>query len=93
MQVIILNYSNQGTTTLIPTIVFYPDTNVSFVSASITPTTITPDSVIFVLGTLTPFQSGQITITVSVDLGLPIGTLVNSGAMILANCQRCQPGM
>ena len=87
-----INYSNQGTTTLIPTIVFYPDTNVSFVSASITPTTITPDSVIFVLGTLTPFQYGQISITVNVDLGLPIGTLINSGAMILPIANDANPG-
>ncbi len=87
-----LNYSNQGTTTLTPTIVFYPYSNVSFVSASITPTSITPDSVIFVLGTLTPFQNGQITITVSVDLGLPIGTLVNSGAMILPIVNDANPG-
>ena len=64
----------------------------SFVSASITPTTVTPDSVIFVLGTLTPFQSGQITITVSVDLGLPIGTLVNSGALILPIANDANPG-
>ncbi|MBL0343181.1 MAG: hypothetical protein IPP71_21350 [Bacteroidetes bacterium] len=87
-----LNYSNQGTTTLIPTIVFYPDTNVSFVSASITPTMVTPDSVVFVLGTLTPFQSGQIFITVSVNLGLPIGTLINSGALILPIANDANPG-
>ncbi|MBL7914794.1 MAG: T9SS type A sorting domain-containing protein [Bacteroidia bacterium] len=88
----VLNYSNQGTTTLIPTIVFYPDTNVSFVSASVTPTTIAQDSVVFVLSTLTPFQSGQLSITVSVDLGLPIGTLINSGAMILPIANDANPG-
>jgi hypothetical protein len=84
-----LNYSNLGTTTLIPTIVFYPDNNVTFVSASITPTTITPDSVVFVLGTMNPFQSGQINITVNVNTGVPIGTSINSGAMILPIVQRC----
>ena len=87
-----LNYSNLGTTTLIPTIVFYPDNNVSFVSASITPTTITPDSIVFVLGTMNPFQSGQITITVNVNTGLPIGTLINSGAMILPIVNDVNPG-
>ena len=87
-----LNYSNLGTTTLIPTIVFYPDNNVSFVSASITPTTITPDSVVFVLGTMNPFQNGQITITVNVNTGLPIGTLINSGAMILTITNDANPG-
>ena len=87
-----LSYSNQGTTSLIPTIVFYPDTNVSFVSASITPTTITQDSVVFVLSSLSPFQSGQISTTVSVDLGVPIGTLINSGAMILPIANDANPG-
>ncbi|MBK9425656.1 MAG: T9SS type A sorting domain-containing protein [Bacteroidia bacterium] len=87
-----LNYSNLGTTTLIPTIVFYPDNNVTFVSASITPTTITPDSIVFVLGTMNPFQSGQITITVNVNTGLPIGTLINSGAMILPILNDANPG-
>ncbi|MBK8417191.1 MAG: hypothetical protein IPL22_23340 [Bacteroidetes bacterium] len=87
-----LNYSNLGTTTLIPTIVFYPHNNVTFVSASITPTTITPDSIVFVLGTMNPFQSGQITITVNVNTGLPIGTLINSGAMILPILNDANPG-
>jgi len=87
-----LSYSNQGTTSLIPTIVFYPDTNVSFVSASIAPTTITQDSVVFVLSSLSPFQSGQISTTVSVDLGVPIGTLINSGAMILPIANDANPG-
>ncbi|MBL7914795.1 MAG: T9SS type A sorting domain-containing protein [Bacteroidia bacterium] len=87
-----LNYSNLGTTTLIPTIVFYPDNNVTFISASLTPTTITPDSIVFVLGTMNPFQSGQITITVNVNTGLPIGTLINSGAMILPIANDANPG-
>jgi hypothetical protein len=87
-----LNYSNLGTTTLIPTIVFYPDNNVTFVSASITPTTITPDSVVFVLGTMNPFQSGQINITVNVNTGVPIGTSINSGAMILPIVNDANPG-
>jgi hypothetical protein len=87
-----LNYSNLGTTNLIPTIVFYPDNNVTFVSASITPTTITPDSVVFVLGTMSPFYSGQIAITVNVNTGVPIGTLINSGAMILPIANDVNPG-
>ena len=87
-----LNYYNQGTTTLIPTIVFYPDSNVSFVSASVASTTVAPDSVVFVLNSLMPFQSGQIFIEVSVDLGLPLGTLVNSGAIILPILNDANPG-
>jgi len=88
----ILNYSNQGTISLTPTIVFYPDSGVTFVSSSIIPNTITSDSVIFVLGTLTPFQSGQILITVNVNQGLAIGTIVNSGALILPIVNDVNPG-
>ncbi|MBL7914798.1 MAG: T9SS type A sorting domain-containing protein [Bacteroidia bacterium] len=87
-----INYSNIGNTTLIPTIVFYPDNNVTFVSASISPTSVTPDSVVFVLGAMNPFQFGQITITVNVNTGLPIGTLINSGALILPIANDANPG-
>ena len=41
---------------------------------------------------MNPFQSGQITITVNVNTGLPIGTLINSGAMILPIVNDANPG-
>ncbi|MBK6640466.1 MAG: hypothetical protein IPG39_04155 [Bacteroidetes bacterium] len=41
---------------------------------------------------MNPFQSGQITITVNVNTGLPIGTLINSGAMILPILNDANPG-
>ena len=77
-----INYGNYGTTTIAPTIYFYPDTNVSFQAATLTPTQITPDSVVWSLPAILPFQTGSIIITVNVDLGLPIGTLINSRAHI-----------
>lgn len=77
-----INYGNYGTTTITPTVYFYPDTNVVFQSATLTPTQITPDSVLWSLPAITPFQTGSIIVTVNVDLGLPIGTLINSGAHI-----------
>lgn len=77
-----INYGNYGTTNIAPTIYFYPDTNVTFQSATITPTQITPDSVVWSLPAMLPFQTGSIIITVNVDLGLPIGTLINSRAHI-----------
>lgn len=79
----IVNYSNQGTTTLNPTIVFYPDDDLNYFSASVIPTTITPDSIVFNAGSLAPLTSGNLIITFSISQGLPIGTLINSGAMIL----------
>jgi hypothetical protein len=77
-----INYGNYGTTTIAPTIYFYPDTNVSFQSATLTPSQITPDSVLWNLPALTPFQTGSIIVTVNLNLGLPIGTLINSRAHI-----------
>jgi hypothetical protein len=77
-----INYENVGTTTLSPTIIFFPDNDVSFVSSNVNPTSVTTDSVVWVLGPLTPFQSGSILVTVNVNAGTPIGTLINSGVRI-----------
>jgi hypothetical protein len=77
-----ITYGNKGTTTITPTILFYPDTNVTFQSSTLTPTTVYPDSIIWNLPSITPFQTGSFVIKVNVDLGLSIGTLVNSGVYI-----------
>jgi hypothetical protein len=77
-----ISYGNYGTTTIAPTVYFYPDTNVTFQSATLTPSQITLDSVVWSLPAMLPFQTGSIIITVNVDLGLPIGTLINSRAHI-----------
>jgi hypothetical protein len=78
----LINYNNAGTTILSPTIIFFPDNDVSFVSATVTPTSVTTDSVVWALGPLSPFQSGSILVTVNVNVGTPIGTLINSGVRI-----------
>jgi hypothetical protein len=78
----LVNYSNVGTTTLNPTVIFFPDNNVSFVNATPVASSVTLDSLVWNLGPLAPFQSGQILITVNVNTGLPIGTLINSGVRI-----------
>jgi len=77
-----ISYINLGTTTLSPTVVFYPDQNISFISADLIPTAIHPDSVTFMPGPLAPFQSGQIFVVVLVDTALTIGTQINSGATV-----------
>jgi len=79
----IINYSNHGNTTLNASVVFYPDINLTYVSSSIVPTTISQDSIVFSIGSLTPFSNGQIVITMNVNLGLAIGSLINSGVTIL----------
>jgi len=78
-----LNYSNGGNTTLNGTVVFYPDSNITFLTATPSPSTVTPDSIVFSVGNLAPFQTGQILISVNVNIGLPIGTLISSSTMIL----------
>ncbi|HQW50343.1 MAG: hypothetical protein ACO1G4_02910, partial [Bacteroidota bacterium] len=42
-----ISYINNGTTTLTPTVIFFPDANVSFTSANVTPTSVTTDSVVW----------------------------------------------
>ncbi|MBL0340748.1 MAG: T9SS type A sorting domain-containing protein [Bacteroidetes bacterium] len=78
----LVSYSNDGNTTLIPTVIFFPDNDVSFVSANPVASTVTIDSLVWNFGPLAPFQSGQILITVNVHIGVPIGTLINSGVHI-----------
>ena len=77
-----INYGNYGNTTVSPTVYFYPYSNVTYLAASLTPSNVTPDSVVWILPALTPFQTGSIIVTVNVNLGLPIGTLINSSAHI-----------
>lgn len=77
-----ITYGNYGTTIVTPTVYFYPYTNVTYQSATLTPNAVTPDSVVWNLSALAPFQTGNIIVTVNVDLGLPIGTLINSSAHI-----------
>lgn len=77
-----LNYENVGTTTQSPTIVFRIFPNVSFVSSSITPSAIYTDSVVWNLSSLSPFQTGQILVTVNLSPTIPIGTILNSYAQI-----------
>ncbi|MBL0072265.1 MAG: hypothetical protein IPP34_10875, partial [Bacteroidetes bacterium] len=73
-----VNYSNVGTTTLNPTVIFFPDNDVSFVSANPVVSSVTLDSLVWNFGPLAPFQSGQILIIVNVNIGIRIGTLINS---------------
>jgi hypothetical protein len=78
-----ISYGNYGTTTVSnPIVYFYPYSNVTFQSASVAPSQITPDSILWNLPALTPFQTGNIVVTVNVNPGLPIGTLINSSAHI-----------
>lgn len=78
----IVSYSNVGNTVMNPTIIFYPDDSVTFVSSTMTPSLITTDSIVWNLVPLTPFQTIQLFITVNINAGLPLGSIVNSGVKI-----------
>lgn len=78
----LLNFENAGTTTLSPTVIFFPANDVSFVSANPAAGSVTTDSIVWSLGTLAPFQSGSILVTVNVSAAATIGSLINSGVRI-----------
>ncbi|MBL7923922.1 MAG: T9SS type A sorting domain-containing protein [Bacteroidia bacterium] len=77
-----INYGNYGTTTVSPIVYLYPSSNVTYQSATLAPSNITTNSVVWNLPSLTPFQTGSIIVTVNVNLGHPVGTLINSNAHI-----------
>ena len=87
-----ISFVNNGTTTLTPTVIFFPDTSVSFVTSSATPASVTTDSIVWNIGALTPFQSGNIVVTVNVHTGLPIGSLINSRVRIEPVAGDANPG-
>ena len=87
----LVEYSNLGTTTVNGTVVFYPDTGVAFVSSTPAAALITPDSIVYSIGTLSPYETGQIVVTVNVNLGKPNGSLINSGATIFPIASDANP--
>ncbi len=79
----VINYYNAGTTILSNcSIVFHPHSTLSYVSSNTTPAQISTDSVVWNIGTLVPFQSGSIVVTVLVNASTPIGTQINSWVRI-----------
>ncbi|HRC33428.1 MAG TPA: hypothetical protein PK736_08290, partial [Bacteroidia bacterium] len=74
-----LDYSNKGNTTLNASIIFYlGDTNYNYVSASVAPSLINSDSIVWNNITLTPWQQENIVVTVYVKNGVAIGTQIFS---------------
>jgi hypothetical protein len=79
----LINYSNVGNTIINNcSVIFFPDSSITYVSSNTTPFSVTADSVVWNIGTLAPFQTGSILVTVNVNVGTPIGTIINSGVRI-----------
>ncbi|MBK9798519.1 MAG: T9SS type A sorting domain-containing protein [Bacteroidetes bacterium] len=77
-----LNYGNNGTTILSPSIKFYLSQDMNFVSSSITPSWTTIDSIGFNLPVLMPFQTGSILIIVDINTGVTINSQIISNASV-----------
>jgi hypothetical protein len=77
-----INYENIGTTILNPTVVFYIDTNYTYVTSLPAASTVLADSVLWNLGPLAPFETGSILVTVNIDASTPLNTLVYGNVKI-----------
>jgi type IX secretion system substrate protein len=78
----LINYENMGTTILNPTVIFFPDNDVTYISSVPVASSVTTDSVVWNFGPIAPFQTGNILVTVHINTGIPIGTLINSSVEI-----------
>ena len=77
-----ISYNNAGTTTLSPTIIFFKDTFLTYVSSSVLPVSIAGDSIVWNLPAISPFQQSNITLTLNVNSSTAIGTQVFCHARI-----------
>ncbi len=77
-----INYENVGTTVQNPNIVFHLFPYVNFISSSVTPANTYPDSIVWTLPPLAPFQRGQILVYVNLSTTIPIGSILNAYVQI-----------
>jgi hypothetical protein len=77
-----ITYENVGTTALNPSVIFFPDSTLSFISSAPAAGIVSADSVVWNFGPLAPFQKGSIRVTVNVDASTPIGAKINSAVRI-----------
>lgn len=77
-----IEFKNVGTIPQQGTIVFYPDTNLTFLSSSVSPQAITMDSILWQTQILKPFQQGSINVYLNVHSSTQIGHWVNSSVKI-----------
>lgn len=74
----VISYENVGNTVLNGTVTAYIDNNTYFVSSSLAPSFVSSDSLKWNVGTLMPFQSGNITLAIHIDSLLIDGTIINT---------------
>ncbi|MFN0276953.1 MAG: T9SS type A sorting domain-containing protein [Chitinophagales bacterium] len=75
-------YENVGTTTLDATIIFLPDELLSYVNSTPAPDFSAVDSLVWYIGSLDPYESGSISVTVLVSVSADVGAGIHSLAII-----------
>lgn len=79
----LVHYQNVGSTALAPNVSFQFVDPFTYLSSSIEPTAITPDSVSWQLPELQPFEEGTIEVTVNISATAVLGSTVTATATIL----------
>ncbi len=77
-----IQYKNVGTVPLQGTIVFFLDSGLTYISSTVTPLSVSTDSVVWQTQILNPFIQGNITVSVNVKSTTPIGYWISSSVKI-----------
>ncbi|HNQ13579.1 MAG TPA: T9SS type A sorting domain-containing protein [Bacteroidia bacterium] len=78
----LISYKNVGTTVLSPEIILHLDGSLNYLGASVSPTIISTDTIVWNIPLLSPLQSGTIVVNINVKATVSIGTLINSYVQI-----------
>ncbi|MEP7263708.1 MAG: T9SS type A sorting domain-containing protein [Bacteroidota bacterium] len=77
-----ISYYNNGTMIMTPEIIFHPDPQLAYVSSSVTPATVSTDSITWSLPLLEPLSGGTILVTLLPNIALPTGWDILSSVYI-----------
>lgn len=79
----LINYINSGTTIINNcSVILFPDTELTFISAVPAESSVATDSIVWNLGSLTPYQAGNIVVTLRIDSSTAIGAFITTSARI-----------
>lgn len=77
-----IEYKNTGSIPLQGTITFYPDTNLTYLSSTNPPISVSTDSIIWQTPIINSLSHGNFNVTVHVNTSVPIGYLLSSSVKI-----------
>lgn len=87
-----LTYSNKGTTSLAPVITFQADSSLSYLSASITPTSVVGQTYTWNTTTLNPTEKNSLTLYLNVSTSVNMGDTINSICTVGPTSNDTTPG-